>query len=741
MNPNQAPLTTQKRFLYVTPFIARTDGILAAPTLLTSGSGYTKPFVSGTLTGGGVGGNVVLNINTGTGQAEGMFVASRGSGYTNPTVTFPTPAGGSPATAVIYANQSQSILGNTGEENKLISFCQTQNINALILYELNFMDWSNNGLGTVTAPGKLMLKNFIDKAKLNGVEHISAARGWDSYISGQTQVNQIRDYNLWCESNNFLSGSFNSITTEVEWWQASPESDKYEVQGVLGYANQQLRNPETTQLNTPLEINIYLGKGPNYSSTDPQLYVNYTDRWLVATYVSSSNTGEDWGLYTYTRGDESLHRMLDIANAYNGTSRQAKILPIFSAESKLNPWNRNGGFNGVNYNTVDPNSSEDFMGTKFSSAIPFNFSLQQAYENWARQLNAGYPQNAVWDTETNSTIYTNLVPEGIALFESRLLMFSNPVEQNTPTPPFIPQSTEPTSAYSELESDRANKRAANKKVGKPIPKTQREISREWQEPYDKAMGNPNDAKTTNRGQDVSFKGDTTKPFSLGIEDIDQSVMYYIDNVIKPFVIQNGERLPIPVIYGNPEKWKAVQADGYYRDKNGKIMCPLIMFKRDSLDKVRTIGNKLDANSPNLYQISTKKYSSKNAYSNFDVINNRIPVKENYVIVVPDYVTLTYSCTIMTYYIEQMNKVIEAMNYASDSYWGDPERFKFRAMIDSIATVTEVPTSGTDRVSKSTFTIRLNGYLIPDVIQKDLLATKKLLSKSQIIILTETTSNL
>jgi hypothetical protein len=30
----------------------------------------------------------------------------------------------------------------------------------------------------------------------------------------------------------------------------------------------------------------------------------------------------------------------------------------------------------------------------------------------------------------------------------------------------------------------------------------------------------------------------------------------------------------------------------------------------------------------------------------------------------------------------MNKLIEAINYASDSYWGDPESFKFKASIDS-----------------------------------------------------------
>jgi undecaprenyl pyrophosphate synthase len=32
----------------------------------------------------------------------------------------------------------------------------------------------------------------------------------------------------------------------------------------------------------------------------------------------------------------------------------------------------------------------------------------------------------------------------------------------------------------------------------------------------------------------------------------------------------------------------------------------------------------------------------------------------------------------------MNKLIEAIGYASDAYWGDPERFKFMAMIDSFS---------------------------------------------------------
>ena len=40
-------------------------------------------------------------------------------------------------------------------------------------------------------------------------------------------------------------------------------------------------------------------------------------------------------------------------------------------------------------------------------------------------------------------------------------------------------------------------------------------------------------------------------------------------------------------------------------------------------------------------------------------------------------------------MEQLNKIIESCEYASDAYWGNPERFKFRAFIDSFTTATEL----------------------------------------------------
>ena len=272
---------------------------------------------------------------------------------------------------------------------------------------------------------------------------------------------------------------------------------------------------------------------------------------------------------------------------------------------------------------------------------------------------------------------------------------------------------------------------------KPIPKTQKELLVDQQVPYElTGLGNPNLSNEKNRGDQLSFKGDTTKPFSIGIQDIDESIFYYFTNVIKPSVVQNGERIEVPIIYGSPEKWKSFQKDGYYRDVQGRIMMPIIMFKRDSIDKVRSIANKLDANNPNNLALHRKKYSSKNAYDNFNVLNNVVPQKVNYAVVVPDYITITYSCAINTYYMDQLNKIVEAIEYASDSYWGDPSRFQFRAMIDSFAIKTEI-SDNQERAVSSTFNIKLHGYIIPDILQKDIIALKKLPDKVKIIFTSET----
>lgn len=222
-----------------------------------------------------------------------------------------------------------------------------------------------------------------------------------------------------------------------------------------------------------------------------------------------------------------------------------------------------------------------------------------------------------------------------------------------------------------------------------------------------------------------------KPPHVGLQDIDESIMYYFSEVIEPTVIQNNKKIKVPIMYGSPERWANVQEDGALRDKNGKFMAPLIMFKRSSLSKNRSLTNKMDANNPSNFIAVKNTYTRENVYDNFAVLTNRRPKEEYYASIVPDFVTITYSCTAFTDYVEQMNKIIEAANFAEDSYWGDPAKFMFRARIDTFGTTVEVGT-GTDRVVTTNFDITLQGYVIPEVKQADIENFRKYFSKSQLI---------
>ena len=246
------------------------------------------------------------------------------------------------------------------------------------------------------------------------------------------------------------------------------------------------------------------------------------------------------------------------------------------------------------------------------------------------------------------------------------------------------------------------------------------------------ISKPETRSNTNRGNLTTRKDDIVKDVSIGLQDHDEAIMYYFNNVIKPSVIINSNRTNVPIIYGSPERWKSVQKDGYYRDKEGKIQTPLIMFKRDSVEKRRDLGNKLDGNNPQLYYTFQEKYTKRNQYDNFSVLQNRRPQREFHTVVVPDFIKLNYTCTIWCDYVAQMNKLIEMINYTSDSYWGDQNRFKFNAKIDTFSNTTELA-QGDNRIVKTDFGLVLQGYLVPDSINKELSKKpQKYFSKSTVV---------
>jgi len=241
---------------------------------------------------------------------------------------------------------------------------------------------------------------------------------------------------------------------------------------------------------------------------------------------------------------------------------------------------------------------------------------------------------------------------------------------------------------------------------KPLPKTQYELSTGV------------DNKEFDRHNDVRRDNDSLQELSIGLYDIDYAIKYYFDEVIRPEIEEFGTIVKVPVMYGSPEKWKNVQADGYFRDKNGKIQSPLIAYKRVSITKNRSLSNKVDANFPQLYYTQEVKYTQINKYDQFSKLTNSKPIKTFINTVVPDYIDVTYDVVIWTDYIESMNKLVESMIYTEGAYWGDMEKFKFRSKIDNFTNTTDL-LQDADRVVRTSFQLTIFGQIVPDILAKNL----------------------
>ena len=239
----------------------------------------------------------------------------------------------------------------------------------------------------------------------------------------------------------------------------------------------------------------------------------------------------------------------------------------------------------------------------------------------------------------------------------------------------------------------------------------------------------------NRGTVKSRNNDTVKNVEVGLLDVDASIMYYFNNVIKPTVIEQGEEVKVPLMYANPERWATIRKQGFLRDSKRQVITPVIAFKRTSMAKRSEIAvDKLDANDPKLFYSFEKKYTSQNRYNRFSTDRGLLPQRELYNVAMPDYVTLNYECIIFTAYIEQMNKIIEKVNWADGSYWGEPGKLKFQSNIESFEDSTEM--SEGERFIKTTFSLQLYGYLVPEAFN-DKVNTQKFITPKKIDVIDET----
>lgn len=218
----------------------------------------------------------------------------------------------------------------------------------------------------------------------------------------------------------------------------------------------------------------------------------------------------------------------------------------------------------------------------------------------------------------------------------------------------------------------------------------------------------------NRAEQVKRESDD-KGSGVNLYDVDLAIAEHMIDTVVPTVEVFREKVKVPVIYGNPERWKAVQKDGYLRDRKGQIQIPLIMFKRNSIARDDSMPSSMNRN---IFYPTVTKFSKKHKYDRFSAMTDTQRPVEQYNITMPDYVTVTYEVMIWTDFTEHMNKIVEAFQYATDEYWGDKSGFKFRVRIDSFDNTTEVG-EGSQRIVRTTFTMAVNAYLLPQKFDNEL----------------------
>ena len=239
-----------------------------------------------------------------------------------------------------------------------------------------------------------------------------------------------------------------------------------------------------------------------------------------------------------------------------------------------------------------------------------------------------------------------------------------------------------------------------------------------------------------RSANIRRDTDTVKNVSINLMDIDTTIFNHLDNDINPSVVGEGDtRIKVPIIYGSPERWKSANVDGVIRDYNGKIQLPVLMFKRNNVAKNESL---MTLNRNLVYPVMTQ-YTEKNKYDKFSLLNQTVkPVNAVHLITLPDHIKITYNFMIWTELVEQMNMVIEKINFATEDYWGDKKRYRFRVYAGDYTNNIDI-TSGKDRMVRTEFSLTVMAYLLPESFEDKKSTHMKMLTPRKVVVTSESSS--
>jgi hypothetical protein len=210
-----------------------------------------------------------------------------------------------------------------------------------------------------------------------------------------------------------------------------------------------------------------------------------------------------------------------------------------------------------------------------------------------------------------------------------------------------------------------------------------------------------------RGLDVRQDQPEQKSIVIDLYKIDETILTHMKKIV-PLLDQDGTSVEIPVIYPTPERWKAIQQDGVYRDKFDKMQLPIIALQRVSMEEseINSSVNKYQS-----YSFSSV-YNKRNIYDKFSVLNGIKPSKEYYETIIPDYYDITYDCVIWTELMSQMNTVVGSIASEDEEFWGNENDYRFRTSLGQFVQDTSL-SNDKNRIIRTKFSLKVHGYLLPE----------------------------
>lgn len=240
---------------------------------------------------------------------------------------------------------------------------------------------------------------------------------------------------------------------------------------------------------------------------------------------------------------------------------------------------------------------------------------------------------------------------------------------------------------------------------------------------------------TNKGMDTKLESGDQSPIEVTLMSIDETIVNYLTDTIKPSITDNETVRMVPVLYGTPERWSTFRKDGIIREPGtDKAQTPVIMLRRTGMERAPL------TNPSNKYLETSWEtgWNKRNAYDKFAVLNNIKPSRQFHAVIIPDYVTVNYDVVLWTEYEEQMSDLIGQIQVEGDEYWGTRNNFKFRVRIDGFDSQTELEATQ-DRVVRSVFQMKVSAYLVPERMVKNFRlspTTRKAYTAKKMVIMTE-----